>query len=252
MAGGEHSSTPALRGRAMGWSSRNEGHGRRLHHGPVVPRRAQARRAGSPRTAGRVEDCAHSARASTPSPSRRPRRRLVLARRLGDGFGRSRGEPAPPGIGGRTVGLRARGSRADNSAGARPPAPPRRAQPASPSTTGVLSSVAGRAWQGDGLQTQAPGRVVVVQRRGGRWASDADAVEGMTERRWRVGTGPSRGLFLIEVDDGQGFRPATAAEVDSALRQRELFGAADYPDRDLGHDARPTGEPARSPAGRTR
>ena len=31
-----------------------------------------------------------------------------------------------------------------------------------PSTTGVLSSVAGRAWQGDGLQTQAPGRVVVV------------------------------------------------------------------------------------------
>ena len=75
----------------------------------------------------------------------------------------------------------------------------------------------------------------------------------MTERRWRVGTGPSRGLFLIEVDDGSGFRAATAAEVDSALRQRELFGAADYPARDLGHDARPAGsEPARSPAGRTR
>ena len=51
-----------------------------------------------------------------------------------------------------------------------------------------------------------------------------------------MGTGPSRGLFLIEVDDGQGFRPATAAEVDSALRQRELFGAADYPARNVGHD----------------
>jgi hypothetical protein len=61
----------------------------------------------------------------------------------------------------------------------------------------------------------------------------------MTERRWRVSTGPSRGLFLIEVDDGTGFRPAMAAEVDSALRQRELFAAADYPTRDLGHDARP-------------
>ena len=57
----------------------------------------------------------------------------------------------------------------------------------------------------------------------------------MAERRWRVSTGPGRGLFLIEVDDGQGFRPATTAEVDSALRQRELFGAADYPARNLGH-----------------
>ena len=43
--------------------------------------------------------------------------------------------------------------------------------------------------------------------------------------RWRVyGT-----LFAIEVDDGGGFRAATAAEVDAALRQRELFGAAKYP-----------------------
>ena len=48
------------------------------------------------------------------------------------------------------------------------------------------------------------------------------------ERRWRV-TGRGRGLFVIEVDDGDGFRAATAAEVDAALRQRELFGAADYP-----------------------
>ena len=75
----------------------------------------------------------------------------------------------------------------------------------------------------------------------------------MPERRWRVATGGGRGRFLIDVDDGHGFRPATTPEVDSALRQRELFGAADYPDRNLGHDARPAGsEPARSPAGRTR
>ena len=39
----------------------------------------------------------------------------------------------------------------------------------------------------------------------------------MSERRWRV-TGRGRGLFAIEVDDGGGFRAATAAEVDAALR----------------------------------
>ena len=50
----------------------------------------------------------------------------------------------------------------------------------------------------------------------------------MPERRWRV-TGRGRGVFAIELDDGDGFRAATAAEVDAALRQRELFGAADYP-----------------------
>ena len=50
----------------------------------------------------------------------------------------------------------------------------------------------------------------------------------MSERRWRV-TGLGCGQFAIEVDDGGGFRAATAAEVDAALRQRELFGAADYP-----------------------
>ena len=61
---------------------------------------------------------------------------------------------------------------------------------------------------------------------------------GMPERRWRVATGPGRGLFLIEVDDGLGFRPATTAEVDAALRQRELFGAADYPAMEVGQDAR--------------
>ena len=67
------------------------------------------------------------------------------------------------------------------------------------------------------------------------------------ERRWRVSTGPGRGLFRIEVDGGNGFRPATAAEVDSALRQRELFGAADYPARNLGH-ARPAGGSPNQPA----
>ena len=50
----------------------------------------------------------------------------------------------------------------------------------------------------------------------------------MPERRWRVTVRSGRGLFLIEVDDGHGFRPATTPEVDAALRQRELFGAADY------------------------
>ena len=39
----------------------------------------------------------------------------------------------------------------------------------------------------------------------------------MSERRWRV-TGRGHGLFAIEVDDGGGFRAATAAEVDAALR----------------------------------
>ena len=52
--------------------------------------------------------------------------------------------------------------------------------------------------------------------------------------RWRVRLparrivrGEAAGVFLIEIDPGGGFRPATVVEVDSALRQRELFGAAD-------------------------
>lgn len=66
----------------------------------------------------------------------------------------------------------------------------------------------------------------------------------MPERRWRVTAGPRRGLFLIDVDDGQGFRPATTAEVDAALRQRELFGAADYPAvMEVGRDHRAGGDP---------
>ena len=47
-----------------------------------------------------------------------------------------------------------------------------------------------------------------------------------------------RGLFAIEVDDGGGFRAATAADVDAALRQRELFGAAEYTVQRVGPDDR--------------
>ena len=59
----------------------------------------------------------------------------------------------------------------------------------------------------------------------------------MPERRWRV-IGRGRGLFVIEVDDGGGYRVATSAEVDAALRQRELFGAAEYPVQRVGPDDR--------------
>ena len=48
--------------------------------------------------------------------------------------------------------------------------------------------------------------------------------------------GRGRGLFAIEVDDGAGFRAVTASEVDAALRERELFGAAEYPVRRVGAD----------------
>ena len=66
----------------------------------------------------------------------------------------------------------------------------------------------------------------------------------MPERRWRVANGGGRGRFVIDVDDGHGFRPATTPEVDAALRQRELFGAADYP-----ADGRnsPSGRPSSGP-----
>ena len=60
----------------------------------------------------------------------------------------------------------------------------------------------------------------------------------MPEHRWRV-AGRGRGLFAIEVDDGGGFRAATTTEVDAALRQRELFGAAaEYSVRYVGSDDR--------------
>ena len=59
----------------------------------------------------------------------------------------------------------------------------------------------------------------------------------MPERRWRV-FGRDRGLFVIDVDDGGGFRTATPAEVDAALQQRELFGAAEYSVQHVGSDDR--------------
>ena len=62
----------------------------------------------------------------------------------------------------------------------------------------------------------------------------------MPERRWRV-IGRGRGLFAIKVDDGGGFRPATTVEVGAALRQRELFGAAEYPVQHV-HAAERTGD----------
>ena len=43
--------------------------------------------------------------------------------------------------------------------------------------------------------------------------------------------GRGGGLFAIEVDAVGGFRAATAAEVDAALRQRELYWAAQCPAR---------------------
>ena len=60
-------------------------------------------------------------------------------------------------------------------------------------------------------------------RRQGRQTGDG---EKMPERRRRVTTGGGRGLFQIDVDGSYGFRPATTAEVDAALRQWELGIAA--------------------------
>ena len=51
-------------------------------------------------------------------------------------------------------------------------------------------------------------------------------------------SGAAAGLFAIEVDDDGGFRAATAAEVDAALRQRELFGAVEYPVQRVGSNDR--------------
>ena len=45
--------------------------------------------------------------------------------------------------------------------------------------------------------------------------------------RWRVMATPVAGVVRIEVDMGHGFRAATIAEIDQALRQLPLFGAAD-------------------------
>ena len=45
--------------------------------------------------------------------------------------------------------------------------------------------------------------------------------------RWRVLATDEAGVVRVDVDTGDGFRPATVAEVDQALRQLPLFGAAD-------------------------
>ena len=45
--------------------------------------------------------------------------------------------------------------------------------------------------------------------------------------RWRVLATDEAGVVRVDVDTGNGFRAATAAEVDQALRQLPLFGAAD-------------------------
>ena len=141
---------------------------------------------------------------------------------------RDRGSTAPPGAAGFSTG--------------------ERAQPALPRRPRGDRSI-DRAWQGRRTDSGARAGCRRLAPQGGRWAGGAAAAEGMTERRWRVSTGTGRpGLFLIEVDDGRGFRPATVVEVDSALRQRELFGAADYPAPDLAHDDGPDGGPPNQPA----
>ena len=45
--------------------------------------------------------------------------------------------------------------------------------------------------------------------------------------RWRVLATDEAGVVRVDVDTGNGFRAATVAEVDQALRQLPLFGAAD-------------------------
>ena len=45
--------------------------------------------------------------------------------------------------------------------------------------------------------------------------------------RWRVLATHEAGVVRVDVDTGSGFRAATVAEVDQALRQLPLFGAAD-------------------------
>ncbi len=45
--------------------------------------------------------------------------------------------------------------------------------------------------------------------------------------RWRVRPASEPGTVHVEIDTGRGFRPATVSEIDQALRQLNLFGAAD-------------------------
>lgn len=45
--------------------------------------------------------------------------------------------------------------------------------------------------------------------------------------RWRLLATDEAGVVRVDVDTGNGFRAATVTEVDQALRQLPLFGAAD-------------------------
>ena len=62
--------------------------------------------------------------------------------------------------------------------------------------------------------------------------ADAETIHAYAGRQQTVSEHQQRigeYLRLRAFDDGGGFRPATTVEVDAALRQRELFGAAEYP-----------------------
>ena len=93
------------------------------------------------------------------------------------------------------------------------------------------------------MRLAIPGRSVTGWERSGgpngrwEWVDTGIVPERMLERRWRV-LGRGRGLFAIKVDDGGGSRAATTAEVDAALREWELFGAAEYPVQCVGPEDR--------------
>ena len=53
--------------------------------------------------------------------------------------------------------------------------------------------------------------------------------------RWRVQPAEEPGAVRIDIDAGRGYRPATIAEIDQALRQLPLFGAADAGGRGVEH-----------------
>ena len=100
--GGEHSSTPALRGRAMGWSSRNEG-----ARSPAPPRPGRSSPGTSPASGARPAQRGESRTART---ARGPRPLPRLEDLVGvwysqDGSGMDSGDPGgsqlPPGSEGR-------------------------------------------------------------------------------------------------------------------------------------------------------
>ena len=88
--------------------------------------------------------------------------------------------------------------------------------------SGSLSTALTRRWRGASLKGHCSRDI-----RSG--SCSGPSILRMAKHQRRLILGRGRGLFVIEVDDGGGFRPATTVEVDAALRQRELFGAAEYP-----------------------